>query len=78
MIGQDRTGRRQAVHYGHAQVHEHDVRAMNLELLDRLFAIRRLRDDPEIRLGCHDGAEAGSNQSVVIDREDRDRLRHDG
>ena len=66
------TGRLDAVHDRHPDVHEHHVGLCALGEGDRLGAVRRLADDIDVRLGLEDHAEAGPHQRLVVDDHDPD------
>ena len=72
-VGEDPLGRRQAVELGHADVHQHHVRAPAGDDVDRGIAVARLADDGDVGLGVEDHAKAGAQQPLVVGDDDRDR-----
>ena len=75
----DRADGVQAVHARQLQVHQRDVGPMLQELLDRLFAVARLRDDGHVGLQADDADDAFAHQTMVVDAEYANRRpRHAG
>ena len=61
-----------AVHAGHADVHEDDVGIEAGGLLDRLDSCRRFADDAQVVLGLQDQAQPGPHHRLVIDEQQPD------
>src|SRR5690606_25718298 len=62
----------QAVHDGHADVHEHHVGTTCAHRSDRLATVGCLGHDLEIGLRVHEHADAGTEQRLVVDERDTD------
>ena len=69
--GQTRRGL-DAVHAGHADVHQDHVRPQVVGALDRLGAVARLADDLEVVLGLQEEPEAGADEFLVVDDQQPD------
>ena len=57
---------------GHADVHEHDVRAQLGGERHRLRAVAGLAHDLDARLLAQDHAKAGAHQRLVVGKQDAD------
>ena len=60
-------------HLGHGQVHQHDVRAEALSLVDGLAAVRRLPRDDDVILELEQHLQSVADDRVVIGDENLDR-----
>lgn len=69
-VGADPPGGLDAVHLGHADVHEDDVGAFALGQRDRLGAVAGLADGAQARRGVDQDAEAAAQQGLVVGDED--------
>ncbi len=76
-VGDDRAGRLDAVHAGHAHVHQHHVGVELAGAADGLHAVRRLAHDLDVRLGLQQRAQTAAHERVVVGDEqaDHDRTR---
>src|SRR5690606_9818702 len=59
-------GRREAVHPGHAHVHEHHVGAAARSLGDRLHTVRGVADDLDVLLGREQRGEPRAHHRLVV------------
>ena len=62
----DSPGRLDAVHTGHAHIHQHHVGLERLRQRHRFRAIARLADDRHVRLGTYHHRETGTNQLLIV------------
>src|ERR1700730_8910035 len=58
------------VHLRHLQVHQHNVRMVRPELLDRFASVGGLPDDSHIRLAADEASDALTQNGVVVNHED--------
>ena len=70
----DATGRLEAVHAWHPDVHEHDVRAERLDQGERLGPVVGLADDGDVRLGVEDHPQPGADELLVVDEQHPDHV----
>ena len=69
---EDGGGGGQAVHLGHADVHEHDVGAVFVGGLDGFEAGAGFGDDVDVGLVVEDHGEATAHEGLVVDDDDAD------
>ncbi len=62
----DPTGRFDAIHAGHAHIHQHHIGVQRLRQGDRLRAIAGLPDDGHIGLRADHHREPGAQQFLII------------
>ena len=62
-----------AVHAGHADVHEDDVGVQGAGLGEGHLAVTGLTDDLDVGLGLQDEPEPGAQQRLVVHQQDADR-----
>ena len=70
--GHDAACRLQAVHDGHADVHQHDVGPGPAGRLDGLRSIVGLGSDAQVLVGFEDHAESGPYEGLVVGDQDAD------
>lgn len=63
----------EAVHRGHPDVHQDDVRAGALDEFPDLGAVGGLADDLDVVRAAHHQGQTGPDQRVVVDEEQSDR-----
>ena len=73
LVQDDLSCRLDAVHDGHAHVHEHDVGLQLPRECDGFGAVRRLARDLDPGLGREDHAEARAHERLVIGEQDADQ-----
>ncbi len=61
-----------AVHLGHAQVHEDDVDLQRGGAIDALAAVGGLAGDVDVRLGLERGTQTVTDDGVIVDDEETD------
>jgi hypothetical protein len=71
--GDDLPGRLDAVHLGHADVHQDDVRGQFTHPLDRVAAVHRLADDLDVRHRAQQDREALAHHHLVVRDQHADR-----
>ena len=70
LLGDDPAGRFYAVEFGHADVHQHDVRSQLSGQRDGFEAVACLAEDLDICRGCENHPEAVADQLLVIGDQD--------
>lgn len=68
----DRLGGGDAVHDGHPDVHEDDVRGSLRAQRDGRLAVGSLAHHVDVRLGAEDHLQAGADQRLVVGQDDAD------
>ena len=71
-VGGDLAGGGETVELGHADVHQDDVGLLLARERERLAAVARLADHPDVVLGVEEGAEAAADERLVVRKQDLD------
>jgi hypothetical protein len=66
----------ESAHDGHAEVHQHQIRARLSVLLERLLTVLGLSNHRHLRLGRQKRCDACTDEVMVVRREDPNRCRH--
>ena len=74
-VGGDQPGCLQAVHLGHADVHQDHVGPLGFRHLHRFNTVGRLTDNLDAFLGPEKGEEPAANERLIIGNHDPDRHR---
>ena len=72
----DEAQRGEAVHPGHADVHEDDVRTVGVDRREHLRAVLRLADDLEVVGAAEHHRQPGAHERVVVDDQHADHAGH--
>ena len=73
-LADDPAGRFEAVHLGHADVHEDDVGLLARDELDRLDAVGGLADDLDVVGRAQQHREAAAHERLIVGDRDPDRI----
>ena len=63
----------QAIEPGHADIHQHDIRLMDGDQIQRRAAVIRLRDHLDLAQAGQQGPEAGPHQLMIIHKQNANR-----
>ena len=67
IVGENAPGRLDAVHVGHHEIHDDDVRIRLPRLADAALAVLRVADDREVGFRVDERGEAHAENGVVVD-----------
>src|SRR4029079_10562439 len=73
LLGNESPGPLEAIHHGHADVHDDDSGSEADRALEGFATVRRFADDLDALFAAEDHAKPGPDELLVVDKEDSDR-----
>ena len=74
IVARDATRRLDAVHLGHADVHQHDVGPFARHEIERGLPVLRLADHLDVRSGAQEDGEPSAHERLVVGDRDPDHV----